>query len=133
MKELEQAALDEIEIFQSLVKEGLKNSVVGRIRNSLHVNLVDSTRLFLVFVLIIDFVLIYQKYGPSLGDLNASYNYRGLPIPILKFWTKQMLTAIATLRKYNVIHTDITPHSFVLEKQPNFGGCPYGVYVNTYS
>lgn len=56
-----------------------------------------------------------QVLGDNLLALIKVYNYRGVPLPLVKHITKQVLVGIDYMHtKLNIIHTDLKPENVML-------------------
>ncbi|KAK2946116.1 putative serine/threonine protein kinase [Blattamonas nauphoetae] len=60
--------------------------------------------------------IVTEALGPSLLSLIRLYNHRGIPLPIVRHITKQLLQSLDFLhRKLKIIHTDLKPENILLE------------------
>lgn len=60
-------------------------------------------------------VFVFQTLGPSLLEVIKHYRYRGIPIPIVKKLTKDVLRGLSFLHeKCHMIHTDLKPENVLL-------------------
>lgn len=68
-----------------------------------------------------------EMLGPSLLDLVKDYSYKGVPVPVVKAITRNVLTGLDFLhRQCGIIHTDVKPENILLslpssELQPDEG------------
>ena len=59
--------------------------------------------------------MVFEQLGSNLLDLIKLYNYRGIPIPIVKYITKQILIGLDYLHTTcQLIHTGISFQHFFL-------------------
>lgn len=59
--------------------------------------------------------MIFEVLGENLLSLIKKYNYRGIPIGIVKNITRQMLVGLDFLhRKCQIIHTDLKPENILI-------------------
>lgn len=60
-------------------------------------------------------VFVFQTLGPNLLEVIKHYKYKGIPIPIVKKLTKDVLVGLAFLHdKCKMIHTDLKPENVLL-------------------
>lgn len=60
------------------------------------------------------FVMAFELLGKNLLSLIKKYDYRGIPIPVVRVITKQLLLGLEYMHTIcNVIHTDIKPENCV--------------------
>ena len=61
------------------------------------------------------FCMVFEVMGVTLLELIKRYNYRGLPIPLVRVITKQILIGLDFLhRMCNIIHTDLKPENILV-------------------
>ena len=59
--------------------------------------------------------MVFELLGSNLLDLIKLYHFRGIPIPIVKYITKQILVALDFIHRVcGVIHTDLKPENVLL-------------------
>jgi len=59
--------------------------------------------------------MVFELLGSNLLDLIKLYHYRGIPIKIVKYITKQVLIALDFIHRVcGVIHTDLKPENVLL-------------------
>jgi serine/threonine-protein kinase SRPK3 len=60
--------------------------------------------------------MVFEVLGSNLLDLIKRYDYRGIPIPVVKSLCKQILIGLDFMhRKCQVIHTDLKPENVLLK------------------
>lgn len=68
--------------------------------------------------LCVDVCMVFEMLGDNLLTLIKYYNYRGVPMPIVKRLTKDILEALAFLHaECSIIHTDLKPENVLLSKR----------------
>ncbi|CAK5116986.1 unnamed protein product [Aphanomyces euteiches] len=130
-----EAARDEVELLECVNKAASRTGIAPRI-----VKLIASfehtgphgvrTRLSFALlpnshVLFVDMCMVFEMLGDNLLTLIKRYDYKGIPLPLLKIITKQMLEGMAFLHdECEIIHTDLKPENVLLEaplmKMPKF-------------
>ncbi|CCW68201.1 unnamed protein product [Phytomonas sp. Hart1] len=58
--------------------------------------------------------MVFDVYGENLLCLMERYEYRGIPLPIVKCITRQILIALEHISSINIIHTDLKPENVLL-------------------
>lgn len=60
------------------------------------------------------FVMVFEVLGKNLLSLVKKYDYRGIPIPIVREIIKQILMGLDYMHRIcRLIHTDIKPENIV--------------------
>jgi serine/threonine-protein kinase SRPK3 len=104
-----EAALDEIKILQKTTQEDPNNEYcVIRLLDNFQINGVNGDHVAMVF----------EKLGCNLLTLIRMYRYKGLPIPLVRIITKQVLIGVDFLHRCQIIHTDLKPENLLLVKTP---------------
>ncbi len=67
-----------------------------------------------------------EMLGPSLLDLVKDHHYKGVPIPIVKNITRNMLTGLSFLHGCGIIHTDLKPENVLISLPEGEDGPPPG-------
>jgi serine/threonine-protein kinase SRPK3 len=61
-------------------------------------------------------VMVFSMLGCNLLSVIKAYNYRGIPIPVVKNMIRGMCMGLDFLhRKCNIIHTDLKPENVLLQ------------------
>jgi serine/threonine-protein kinase SRPK3 len=69
------------------------------------------------------FVMSFEVLGNNLLTLIKQYNFRGIPMPIVREIARQLLVGLDYMHRIcNLIHTDIKPENvvFCLKEQEKF-------------
>lgn len=58
------------------------------------------------------FVMVFEILGVNLLEIMKRYEYRGIPIPLVRRMAKQILIGLDYLhRQCRIIHTDLKPEN----------------------
>ena len=61
------------------------------------------------------FVMVFEILGVNLLEIIKRYDYKGIPIPLVRELTKQCLVGLDYLHRiWNLIHTDLKPENVVI-------------------
>ncbi|KAG5498131.1 hypothetical protein GH5_02930 [Leishmania sp. Ghana 2012 LV757] len=58
--------------------------------------------------------MLFDVYGENLLSLMERYEYRGIPLPIVKCIARQVLIALDHINSIDIIHTDLKPENVLL-------------------
>ncbi|RYH10479.1 hypothetical protein EON65_39455, partial [archaeon] len=59
--------------------------------------------------------MVFEMLGENLLKVIKRYNYRGIPIPIVKAFTRQMCQGLDFLHRHcSIIHTDLKPENVLI-------------------
>ncbi|KAH9098883.1 hypothetical protein LEN26_016510 [Aphanomyces euteiches] len=113
-----EAARDEVELLECVNKAASRTGIAPRI-----VKLIASFEHTGPHG--VHMCMVFEMLGDNLLTLIKRYDYKGIPLPLLKIITKQMLEGMAFLHdECEIIHTDLKPENVLLEaplmKMPKF-------------
>jgi len=122
-----EAALDEIKLLQKVTEFDIDNvKCVVHLLDSFEHKGPNGTHICMVFELL----------GPNLLTLIRRYNYEGIPIPIIKDITRQILIGLDFLHtQCQIIHTDLKPENVLFygceltEKPPDLTEKPHTLHT----
>ena len=61
------------------------------------------------------FIMVFEILGVNLLEIMKRYDYKGIPMPIVRRMTKQVLIGLDYLhRKCRIIHTDLKPENVIV-------------------
>ena len=59
--------------------------------------------------------MVFEILGVNLLEIMKRYDYRGIPLPLVRRMTKQVLIGLDYLhRKCRIIHTDLKPENVIV-------------------
>ena len=62
--------------------------------------------------------MVFEILGVNLLEIMKRYDYKGIPLPIVRRMTKQVLIGLDYLnRKCRIIHTDLKPENVIVALQ----------------
>ena len=66
------------------------------------------------------FIMVFEILGVNLLEIMKRYDYRGIPLPLVRRMTKQVLIGLDYLhRKCRIIHTDLKPENVIVALTKN--------------
>ena len=61
------------------------------------------------------FIMVFEILGVNLLEIMKRYDYKGIPLPLVRRMTKQVLIGLDYLhRKCRIIHTDLKPENVIV-------------------
>ncbi|KAG5192481.1 kinase-like domain-containing protein [Tribonema minus] len=66
--------------------------------------------------------LVFELLSINIYELLKTNQFRGLPLPMIRSFTKQMLEALAALEAAHVIHCDLKPENVLMVSKLHRGG-----------
>ena len=103
IKSLEEYYKDEPEKLESIHKK--ENSHVVQLLNSFIYHGQNGKH----------FCMVFEVMGVTLLEIIKKYNYKGIPIPLVRVITKQILIGLDFLHRIcNIIHTDMKPENILI-------------------
>jgi len=61
------------------------------------------------------FIMVFEILGVNLLEIMKRYDYKGIPLPLVRRMTKQILIGLDYLhRKCRIIHTDLKPENVIV-------------------
>ena len=64
--------------------------------------------------------MVFEILGVNLLEIMKRYDYRGIPLPLVRRMTKQVLIGLDYLhRKCRIIHTDLKPENVIVALTKN--------------
>lgn len=128
-KQYHEAAKDEVALLQCVVQTAQKCDV----KELKVVELIDSfdhvgphgtresqgiVQMLCLRVIFVDVCMIFEMLGDNLLSLVRFYNYRGIPMPLVRRLTRDILEGLDFLhRQCNIIHTDLKPENLLLSQR----------------
>ena len=64
--------------------------------------------------------MVFEIMGVNLLEIIKRYNYKGIPLPLVRIMTKQFLMGLDYLHRVcHLIHTDLKPENVILQLRPD--------------
>jgi len=61
------------------------------------------------------FIMVFEILGVNLLEIMKRYDYKGIPIPLVRRISKQVLIGLDYLHRIcNIIHTDLKPENTIV-------------------
>ncbi|KAK7195398.1 serine/threonine-protein kinase [Novymonas esmeraldas] len=100
-----EAAYDEIKLLSEIMEaDPHKNRCCARLNDYFKHTGPNGTHVCMVF----------DVYGENLLSLMERYEYRGIPLPIVKCIARQVLIGLDHINSIDIIHTDLKPENVLL-------------------
>jgi serine/threonine protein kinase len=125
-----QGAYDEIEILQALAKKNFDKEWINSLREYYkddeeklkELETVEHTQVVQLLNSFIHngqngkhFCMVFEVMGVTLLEIIKRYNYKGIPLPLVRIITKQILIGLDFLHRIcHIIHTDLKPENVLV-------------------
>jgi serine/threonine protein kinase len=125
-----QGAYDEIEILQSLAKKNFDKEWINSLKEYYkdepeklkELTTVEHTQVVQLLNSFIHngqngkhFCMVFEVMGVTLLEIIKRYNYKGIPLPLVRIITKQILIGLDFLHRIcHIIHTDLKPENVLV-------------------
>ena len=125
-----QGAYDEIEILQALAKKNFDKEWINSLREYYkddkeklnELETVEHTQVVQLLNCFIHngqngkhFCMVFEVMGVTLLEIIKRYNYKGIPLPLVRIITKQILIGLDFLHRIcHIIHTDLKPENVLV-------------------
>ena len=125
-----QGAYDEIEILQALAKKNFDEEWIKSLREYYkddpeklkELETVEHTQVVQLLNSFIHngqngkhFCMVFEVMGVTLLEIIKRYNYKGIPLPLVRIITKQILIGLDFLHRIcHIIHTDMKPENVLV-------------------
>ena len=125
-----QGAYDEIEILQALAKKNFDEEWIKSLREYYKddpekLNELEKVEHTQVVQLLNSFIhngqngkhfcMVFEVMGVTLLEIIKRYNYKGIPLPLVRIITKQILIGLDFLHRIcHIIHTDMKPENILV-------------------
>ena len=130
-----QGAYDEIEILQALAKKNFDKEWISSLREYYkddkeklkELETVEHTQVVQLLNSFIHngqngkhFCMVFEVMGVTLLEIIKRYNYKGIPLPLVRIITKQILIGLDFLHRIcHIIHTDLKPENVLVCLTPD--------------
>ena len=125
-----QGAYDEIEILQALAKKNFDKEWINSLKEYYkddkeklnELETVEHTQVVQLLNCFIHngqngkhFCMVFEVMGVTLLEIIKRYNYKGIPLPLVRIITKQILIGLDFLHRIcHIIHTDLKPENVLV-------------------